>query len=402
MQWISYFMIFSVLLIFILSYPANAKADWRFFTTVLLLSILLLTNILWFHSEDRWILFNNHRLSLWIINVFTTLLVAAAFAITGRGEIVFLFFMQVAQFAVTLDVWPGGILFSLICLAVSMGVLKAYGSDTNSLVSFGAQFLTGMIFVLVFTVLVQRAESERERAEGLLKELQAANLELKAAQQKEKELAIAEERMRMARDIHDGLGHHLTVLSIQLQAADKLVNRNPQAAAESIQSSRAEVKAALEEVRRSVSVMRETPEESQPLELMLKNLVQDFDKHTGLKTDFERQGAPYELSSFANQTLYRTVQESLTNIQKHGKGVTQILVRLDYSPENVRLAVTDDGEKPAEGFMGQTGFGLQGLKERVDQLGGEFCCGPGAKSGFQVDVTIPLKEVSGDPGSAGG
>ncbi len=205
----------------------------------------------------------------------------------------------------------------------------------------------------------------------------------------------------MARDIHDGLGHHLTVLSIQLQAADKLVNRNPQAAAEAIQISRTEVKAALEEVRRSVSVMREAPEESQPLGLMLKNLVQDFDKHTGLKTDFERQGAPYELSSFANQTLYRTVQESLTNIQKHGKGVKQIQVRLDYSPENVRLAVTDDGEKPADGFMGQTGFGLQGLKERVDQLGGEFCCGAGDSRGFQVDVTIPIKEVSGDPGPAG-
>ncbi len=259
-----------------------------------------------------------------------------------------------------------------------------------------------MIFILVFTLLTVRADNEKRRAEGLLRELQAANFELKAAQQKETELAIVEERMRMARDIHDGLGHHLTVLSIQLQAADKLVQRNPQAAAEAIQTSRAEVRAALEEVRRSVEVMRQTPEESQPLDLMLKSLVQGFDEHTGLKADFETSGTPFELSAFARQTLFRTVQESLTNIQKHGKGVGHILVKLEYSPQNVRLAVSDDGEKPADGFSGPSGYGLQGLKERVDQLGGEFCCGPGATRGFQVDVTIPLKEVSSDQSSAGG
>jgi len=78
----------------------------------------------------------------------------------------------------------------------------------------------------------------------LLKDLQAANAALRAAHQKEKELAIAEERMRLARDIHDGLGHHLTVLSIQLQAAEKLVERNPQAAAEALRVSRSEASGA--------------------------------------------------------------------------------------------------------------------------------------------------------------
>jgi len=77
-------------------------------------------------------------------------------------------------------------------------------------------------------------------------------------------LAIAEERMRLARDIHDGLGHHLTVLSIQLQAAEKLVERNPQAAAEALRVSRSEAQAALEEVRHSVGVMRQPPAKASP------------------------------------------------------------------------------------------------------------------------------------------
>ena len=162
------------------------------------------------------------------------------------------------------------------------------------------------------------------------------------------------------------------------------------------------MKAALEEVRRSVGMMRQGPEERQPLDLMLKDLVQTFSGHTSLQADFTCRGTPYELSTFALQTLFRTVQESLTNIQKHGKGVKQIQVVLEYSPETVRLAVSDDGEKPETEADMPVGYGLQGLKERVDQIGGEFCCGPGASRGFQVDVILPFKEVTGDPGVAGG
>jgi signal transduction histidine kinase len=258
-----------------------------------------------------------------------------------------------------------------------------------------------LIFIMIFTHLSNRSYQQTRRAESLLKDLQAANLALKAAHQKEKDLAVAEERMRLARDIHDGLGHHLTVLSVQLQAADKLVERNPQAAAEAIRLSRAEAQAALEEVRHSVGVMRQLPAESQPLEEMLKNLIHDFDQHTGLESQFERTGEPVELSSFAGQTLFRTVQESLTNAQKHGKGVKHILVKLEYTSEAVRLLVSDDGQPPDATSAGPAGYGLQGLRERVDQLGGEFCCGPRASGGFQVDVCIPLQEVTRDPGPAG-
>jgi signal transduction histidine kinase len=336
-----------------------------------------------------------------VFNIVTNLLVLGAFAITGHGEIVFLLFMQVAQFASTFGIWPG-VAYCFTSLGVALGIIKAYGAAENELIQVGAQFLAGMLFVLLFTLLQSRSEKEKRRAEGLLKELQAANIELKAAQQREKELAIAEERMRMARDIHDGLGHHLTVLSIQLQAADKLVERNPQAAAEAIQISRAEAQAALEEVRRSVGVMRQSPAESQPLELMLANLVGDFSEHTRLDSHFEQSGNPVDLSAFAEQTLFRAVQESLTNVQKHGQGVKHILVKLEYSPESVRLAVSDDGQKPDLATAGKAGFGLKGLQERVDQLGGEICCGPGKAGGFQVDVTIPLREVIHDQSSPGG
>jgi signal transduction histidine kinase len=340
-------------------------------------------------------------LNHWIFSVLSTLLSLGAFALSGGGEVVFLLFMQTAQFAMVFGVWPGGSIYCALTLGAALGILKAYGVSNDQLIQIAAQFSAGMIFVLVITLLESRSAQATRRAESLLKDLQAANLELKAAQQKEKELAIAEERMRLARDIHDGLGHHLTVLSIQLQAADKLVGRNPKAAAEAIHLSRAEAQAALEEVRRSVGVMRQLPEESQPLEEMLSALVHDFTEGTGLDSRFEHSGEPVELSSFAGQTLFRTVQESLTNVQKHGKDAKHILVKLEYTSEAVRLVVSDDGQPPDTASTGQVGYGLQGLRERIDQLGGEFCCGPGSSGGFEVDVRIPLQEVTGDPGPVG-
>ena len=401
MQWISYFMIFSVLLIFILLYPVNEKLDWRFYGTVLDLGILLVVNILFFQSHEHRFFKTKSSLYHWFFNIVTNILVLGGFALTGRGEIVFLLFMQIAQFASMFGVWPKGAIYSVVSLGIALGIIKAYGGDNGELLQVASQFMAGIIFVLVLVLLESRSEQETRRAEGLLKDLQAANIELKAAHQREKELAIAEERMRLARDIHDGLGHHLTVLSIQLQAADKLVTRNPQAAADAIQACRTEAQAALEEVRRSVGMMRQSPAQSQPLAEMIANLIHDFDANTGLQTHFEQSGNPIELSPFAEQTLFRVVQESLTNIQKHGEGVTHILVKLETTPDLIRLQVNDDGEKPLTAPPGGTSYGLQGLRERVEQLGGDFCCGPGAVRGFEVDVSIPLQEVLRDQGSAG-
>ena len=270
------------------------------------------------------------------------------------------------------------------------------------LIQTATEFMAGIIFVLVIVLLESRSHLASLRAEGLLKDLQAADNALKEAHQREKELAIAEERMRLARDIHDGLGHHLTVLSIQLQAAEKLVERNPQAAAEALRVSRGEAQAALEEVRRSVGVMRQSPAESRPLVEMIGSLVHDFSEHTGLQADFDQSGTPVELSEFAGQTLFRTVQESLTNIQKHARGVQHIQVKLGYSEEAIHLVVSDDGRQLADVPSVQSGYGLKGLRERVDQLGGTFFCGQDASSGFLVDVSIPLQEIIRDQSPARG
>ena len=111
-----------------------------------------------------------------------------------------------------------------------------------------------------------------------------------------------------------------------------------------------------------MGVMRQSPAESQPLAELLSGLVHDFNEHTGLQSTFKQNGQPVELSSFAQQTLFRTVQESLTNVQKHAIEAKNILVTLEYTPEVIRLTVIDDGQKPDVVSSEQAGFGLKGLR----------------------------------------
>ena len=394
-QWINYSMIFSVLLGFIIETPAE-NLDWRFYSVVLALAALLVLNILWFQYHDQVASTRYDRVYHWGFIGLADLLVLGAFTLTGREEVVYLIFMQVAMFASAFGIWPKGVVFGVLNLAASLGIIKAFGAGNDELVRSGAQIAVGMIFVLVFVLLVDRAQRQARRAEGLLHDLRAANLQLKAAHRKEKELAIAEERMRLARDIHDGLGHHLTVLSVQLQAAEKLVERSPQAAAEAIRISRSETQAALDEVRQSVGMMRQTPAESQPLPELLTSLVHDFGQNTGLAAGFELSGAPLELAPFARQTLFRAAQESLTNAQKHGGDVRHITVRLEYTPQAVSLMVLDDGLPGSAAPAGAAGFGLMGLRERLEELGGSLRSGPGPEGGFRVEARIPLQEAGHD------
>jgi signal transduction histidine kinase len=399
LQWAVYIIIFAVIVFFILNHSPDLP-NWRFFGTVISLTLVFVLNILW--QEGYHVLpANLHRVSQWLFLLSSSALILAAIWMGHLIDTIYLIFMVCAQAAVILGVWPMGLVFSILNIIAWMVLLKAMGLTNSDIFSVGLSLSVGMLFVLLVATLLVRYSEQTQRAERLLRELQAANDQLQAARQKEKDLAIAEERVRLAREIHDGLGHHLTVLSIQLQAASKLVGLNPQGAADAIQLCRGEAQAALEEVRYSVGMMRQAPAESQPLPVALVNLVREFEQGTGLHTSFEQVGEAIELSTFVRQTLYRTVQESLTNAQKHGKDVQHIWVRLEYAPEATHLTVQNDGQAKEASSAEPPGFGLAGLTERVSQLGGVIKSGPDPSGGFKVEVNIPLQEVVRDPGSAG-
>lgn len=388
-----YAAILIVLAIFLVDHSPTLAA-WRFYGTVVALASLLVLNITWANPRPP-ASARLHVAQQWAFLVSSSILILAIVWMSGQFDAAYLLSILCIQAGFKRGVWPAGLIFGAANLAAWSILQIAMGMPMTSIIMVESYLASGIVFALLATTLLERYSNQTRRAEGLLKELQSANLELKVAHQKETDLAIAQERLRLARDIHDGLGHHLTVLSIQLQAASKLVDRDPQATSEAIEICRSETQAALEEVRHSVSVMRQSPQVDRSLPEALASLAQSFGRLTGLDVRFELVGGAFDLAPIARQTFYRATQEGLTNAQKHAKNAQHIDICLVYEPQSVRLTVQDDGLRPSTSAPpSPSGFGLEGLHERVEQLGGFFRSGPGQTGGFELEICIPAQGSS--------
>jgi signal transduction histidine kinase len=291
-----------------------------------------------------------------------------------------------AEAAITLRVRTtviliGGLLVSWLLMRASAGVpQEQFTDETFALV-------LGMAITAAFAGAVRFYLEQAEH-------MQRLNAQLLAAHERERELAVAEERVRLARDIHDGLGHHLTVLSVQLQAAERLLDRDPARVAETLALCRAETQAALADVRQSVAALRQSPLDARSLAAALEKLTSDFAQAATLKVHFGQQGQAVPLPRAAVLTLYRAAQEGLTNVQKHAAHATAVTVMLTYTEADVRLAVQDDGTAAALPHD-SSGFGLAGLQERADQLGGTLRAAPQQPRGFLLELRLPASANRG-------
>jgi len=237
---------------------------------------------------------------------------------------------------------------------------------------------TGIVFVGVFT---RVAASEREART----ELADANQRLRDHAAQIEELATTKERNRLAREIHDSLGHYLTVVNVQIGAAQAVLGQGQERALDHLSKAQSLTQEGLAEVRRSVAALRAAPIESRPLPVALAELVEQWNA-AGMNAKFEVFGAARKLTPQADVTLYRASQEALTNVGKHAHA-TRVEVVLDYGEENsVRLRVADDGVGSEDSHRG---FGLLGVRERVQLLGGQMSVQSEVGKGFILKVVLP-------------
>ena len=262
----------------------------------------------------------------------------------------------------------------VVALAVP---LVHVGMEPGALVRSGMGTLAAAAFTAVVTELGQR--EGRARAE-----LAEANRLLRGYAAQAEELATTRERNRLARDIHDGLGHHLTVVQMQVQAARAVLGTDPGRADDVLAKAQSQATEALAEVRRSVSALRE-PRTTPPLPEALAGLAADT-AAAGVPTELEVAGTARELPPETTESLFRAAQEGLTNVRKHAHASRARLV-LDYAGQGtVRLEVCDDGTGTAGAAT--AGFGLVGLRERAAHLGGRLQVEslPGAGSTLRMEV----------------
>ena len=380
----AFVIIFIMLLTFILAEGRELQA-WRFYGTIIILTTIVVINLL---DERIFALFRREldgHLAFVILSAALMLLTA------WMGHfinVIYLYFMIAAQAFITLPartalvtILAAGMLYLLLLWQLNM--------DVNSIAALAVGLAIGLVFVGTLSVVVTRYAAQTRRSEQLAAELLQVNADLLAARQREAELAVAEERVRLAREIHDGLGHHLTVLNIQLQAAAKYIQRDPEKAAEVIDTCREEARLALDEIRQSVAVMRRTPLDGKSLLEALQALVAGFNRSASLQAELTTSGQAPDLPPSTSLTLYRVVQESLTNAQKHARNATRVWVNLAYDAQQICLTVRDDGQAdPGEENAG--GFGLAGLRERAEQLGGSLAAEYQPGSGFRIELRIPL------------
>ncbi|MFZ5917655.1 MAG: sensor histidine kinase [Chloroflexota bacterium] len=258
-----------------------------------------------------------------------------------------------------------------------------------------ALFLYGVLYAFIgaFSGALARADSARRESQALLAELQSAHEQLQEYALRAEEMAVVEERNRLAREMHDTLGHRLTVASVQLEAAQRLCSTDAGRAAELIDTVREQVREALAELRGSVAALRTPVEADLQLRSALRRLMNHFEEATGLTVHHVLPNELPPLPDAHRLALYRAAQEALTNIQKHAQA-QQVWLVLTSNKDAVALLVGDDG-RGITYSADRGGFGLLGLRERAEQLGGELHLEPRPGGGTQLSLRLPTEAGDG-------
>jgi len=310
-----------------------------------------------------------------------TLLTLVVFLSPARGFLGIIVLPVVSQAIFDLRVREA-VMVGVYLFAINIAVWAIpYGWDSGlqAVINYSAAFA----FTTAFTLITKQALNAREREEKLRREVEASHEKLRTYAAQAEDLATTRERNRVAREIHDGVGHYLTVVKTQLDAAAAILPTHPDQALAAITKAARLTGDALDDVRRSVGTLR-TDVARPPLPEALRQLATQGEPSLTLTVE----GEPRPLPPGVEHALYRAAQEGLTNIRKHARA-TSALARLDFrTPQRVVLELADNGVGTTAGPDGP-GFGLRGLRERVELLGGTVDTGNRLEGGFALRVEVP-------------
>ena len=293
----------------------------------------------------------------------------------------------VASFAtVAFDHWKRAVAAGFVVTAAVIVVLLALPSFSWQRLVL-AWSLLSVVWVVAVVIRVYRGSIERaERRAALF----AADREARARE------AVAEERARLARELHDSVGHALNVVVLHAGAAQRIIDRKPELAREALGSIETAGRQALGDIERMLGILHAPDEEVSrdvtPGMSQLETLCGQV-REAGLPVDLTVEGESRPLPASLDLTAYRIVQEALTNTLKHA-GKTRATVRVRYEEQALAIEVLDEGRGVAPATAGG-GRGLVGMRERVATFRGELEAGPRADGGFGVRARLPLAEETG-------
>ncbi|MBV7327627.1 sensor histidine kinase [Chloroflexi bacterium TSY] len=346
-----------------------------------------------------------HLSPVQITTLLTLLTVSAALG-TFREEVLNLLFIPTTILAVTLLSPRQGMIWVILAALINLG-LQLY-QNNYSLQGLQDGVVTGMLlfFLSGLASLLRYAAVAHRRSQQLLGELQEAHQQLREYADQVEELAVSEERNRLARDLHDTMGHRLTASVVQLEAAECIVTDEPERVVQMMTAVRKQLSEGLGELRRTVTMLHTPDEADFSLSVALEQLARDFSRATALQIQVTVPDNPPSLSEKVGLILYRVAQEALTNVQRHAHA-HEVNLALQISSQRIRLCVTDDGV----GFSPEaetSGFGLRSIRERATTLEGKVVLTAKVGQGTFLCFELPYEQgktngiiQSNDPHPAG-
>jgi signal transduction histidine kinase len=254
-----------------------------------------------------------------------------------------------------------------------------------------ASNIVGNLLAVAFTLLIGRLLRIRRDQNALLAE---RNRELETLREAQTRSAIVEERMRIAREVHDVVGHSLVAITLQARVGLRRLPRSPGRAGEALREIETLASRALDETRTAIATIRGgtdvTALHPQPMLADLPDLVESMNG-SELDVHLVVDPAAHDLAAHLQSAAYRIVQESLSNAAKHARPA-RTDVRITHAGEALTVEVTDDSTNaaPAAG----EGSGLRGMRERAEQLGGSLEAGPAPHRGWRVRARLPVEHVT--------
>jgi signal transduction histidine kinase len=278
--------------------------------------------------------------------------------------------------------------FCSFCLVTMIAYYRSFEG-----LSFGLVYTTGCLFVMILIQATKRADAERQKSQALLDELKIANKKLEEYSEQVQSLAAAEERNRLARELHDSVSQTVFSINLTAESAKILIDRDPERVKGLLNHLQTLSQNALGEMRSLIRHLRPGSMEGEGLGEALRKHARERLKINGLSVELSIQGER-RLNAQVEDGIFRIVQEALNNIEKHAK-TNSALVELDLSGDTASIVIEDHGIgfSPEEIGRDEGKFGIASMKERAAAIGGSLQISSNPGEGTRIRIEgIPIKE----------
>jgi signal transduction histidine kinase len=281
---------------------------------------------------------------------------------------------------------PGVVAVLAVIILASRGWQLPTDYDWRDWLLIAVQVM-GMFLLYLFIYHGFRTSGERAR---LVNELQAANKQLEQAREAEIELAALRERERVARDLHDGLGHSLVTMSVQLEAIQRLYPVDSQQASAQIDELKRLTRDSMNQLRHAIEGLRAPERDGRPLSAALRERIATAARG-GVAVSADVDDRVDELPPLLADVIWRVTQEALNNVERHA-GARHVSARVAVEADHILAHIADDGRGLPPDAADRSGhYGLRGMRERVEGVGGTLQLE--ANDGTTITATIPYRAV---------